>query len=329
MRTYTTPLLALVQAAACTSIPRRDLDTRSSHNVSLKGDESRWPSGLHLAVDYYPAQWPEWMWESDVERMRDSGISIVRVNEFDWSVLEPKEGQYNFTLLDRTVELLGKYDLKAIIGTPTATPPNWLTEKYDIDFVDRTNATLQFGSRRHYSFSSFDYREQSQKITRKLAERYGNSSVVAAWQLDNEFGCHDTVRSYDKDAITRFRSWLQDKYTTIEDMNTAQGRVFWSSQYASFDTVQPPFLEVYTTNEAHTLDWYRFSSDMVIEFAKEQTTILRQLAPAHAVMHNFMIFFTDFDHHAFNREVGIDVSTWDEYPLAGPDSGTSAGPARG
>ena len=260
------------------------------------------------------------MWESDVARMRESNISFVRVNEFDWSVLEPSEDSYNFTLLDRTIHLFEKYGLKAIIGTPTATPPNWLTEKYYIDFVDRTNQTLQFGSRRHYSFSSLDYREQSQKITRKLAERYGNSSSVVGWQLDNEFGCHDTIRSYDKDAITRFRSWLQDKYSTIEDMNAAQGRVFWSSQYASFDTVQPPFLEVYTTNEAHTLDWARFSSDMVIDFAKEQTSILRKFAPSHAVMHNFMMFFTDFDHHKFTREVGIDVSTWDEYPLAGVEA---------
>jgi beta-galactosidase len=252
------------------------------------------------------------MWEADVARMRESNISFVRVNEFDWSVLEPSEGQYNFTLLDRTIQLFEKYGLKAIIGTPTATPPNWLTEKYYIDFVDRTNQTLQFGSRRHYSFSSFNYREQSQKITRKLAERYGNSSGVAGWQLDNELGCHDTVRSYDKDAITRFRSWLQDKYGTIENMNTVQGRVFWSSQYASFDTVQPPFLEVYTTNEAHTLDWARFSSDMVIDFAKEQTAILRELASSHAVMHNFMLFYT--------REVGLDVSTWDAYPLAGVEA---------
>ena len=308
-------LAASLQVAACALLPYTP-----TQNATLEPKASRWPSGLHLAVDYYPSQWPEWMWESDVARMRDSNISFVRVNEFDWTVLEPSEGEYNFTVLDKTIELFAKYGLKAIIGTPTATPPNWLTEKYAIDFVDRTNTTLGFGSRRHYSFSSFDYREQSQKITRKLAERYGNSSAVAGWQLDNEFGCHDTVRSYDKDAITRFRSWLKNKYTTIEEMNNAQGRVFWSSQYVSFDAVQPPFLEVYTTNEAHTLDWARFSSDMVIEFAKEQTTIIRELAPSHAVMHNFMMFFTDFDHHKFTRDVGIDVSTWDEYPLAGVEA---------
>jgi beta-galactosidase GanA len=34
-------------------------------------------SGLHLAVDYYPSQWPEWMWQSDVARMRGSNIPFV------------------------------------------------------------------------------------------------------------------------------------------------------------------------------------------------------------------------------------------------------------
>lgn len=100
-------------------------------------------------------------------------------------------------------------------------------------------------------------------------------------------------------------------------MNERQGRVFWSSQYASFDTVEPPFLEIYTNNQAHTLDWYTFSSDMVIDFAKEQVEILRMYAPTHAITTNFMVGFTDFDHHKFNREVRMDLATFDEYPLAG------------
>ena len=277
----------------------------------------RWPSGLHLAVDYYPSQWPESMWEPDMARMRDANISYIRVNEFDWAILEPAEGQYNFTLLDKTLELCGKYGLKAIIGTPTATPPNWATEKYAIDFVDVTNATLQFGSRRHYSFSSFDYRRLSRGITTKLAARYGADPRVVAWQLDNEFGCHGTTVSYDHDAIARFRTWLQDKYGSVESMNARQGRVFWSSQYVGFEAVQPPFLEVYTTNEAHTLDWYTFSSDMVIEFAKEQAEVLRRHSPDKAITHNFMMLFAEFDHHKFAREVGIDLATFDQYALAG------------
>ncbi|PLB50854.1 hypothetical protein P170DRAFT_355147 [Aspergillus steynii IBT 23096] len=292
----------------------------SDQGQSVAPSLDRWSSGTHFAVDYYPSHWPEEMWESDIAQMRAANLSYVRINEFDWSILEPVEGQYDFTVLDKTLELLSRYNLKAIIGTPTATPPNWLSEKYDIDFVDKSNTTLIFGSRRGYSTSSTDYRRLSQKITRKLAERYGNHSAVAGWQLDNEFGCHGTVQSYDQNAIRRFRSWLKNKYGTIENLNAAQGRVFWSNQYVSFDVIQPPFLEVYTPQPIHVLDWYLFSSDMTIEFARGQSEILRQLAPKHFITHNFMMGFTDFDHYKFSREVGLDLSTFDQYALAGPDS---------
>ncbi|KAL3473037.1 beta-galactosidase-domain-containing protein [Aspergillus californicus] len=308
--------VASVALAACVGATPHPRTSPQTISPSL----TRWSSGAHLAVDYYPSQWPEHMWESDISQMRDANISYVRVNEFDWAVLEPSEGKYNFTLLDKTLELLARYNLKAIIGTPTAGPPNWVTEKYDVDFVDYTNTTLLFGSRRGYSTSSFDYRRLSQTITRKLAQRYGNHSTVAGWQLDNEFGCHGTVQSYDHNAIKRFRTWLQTKYGTIDTFNAAQGRVFWSAKYTSFGAIQPPMLEVYTPPPAHRLDWYRFSSDMTIDFAREQTQILRQYAPTHFITTNFMMGFTDFDHFKFAREVGLDLATFDQYPLSGPDS---------
>lgn len=145
---YTT-LLSTVALANQQVLRRSNGDADASSRDTRSASRDRlWPSGMHLAVDYYPSQWPEWMWEPDVARMRDSGFSLVRVNEFDWSVLEPREGEYNFTVLDRSLDLFAKYGLKAIVGTPTAAPPNWLSEKYDISFVDRTNTTLLFGSRR-------------------------------------------------------------------------------------------------------------------------------------------------------------------------------------
>jgi len=29
-----------------------------------------------------------------------------------------------------------------------------------------------------------------------LAERYGGHPALIGWQIDNEFGCHDTARCY-------------------------------------------------------------------------------------------------------------------------------------
>lgn len=321
---HLTLLAALAQCTTASRVPRSagaQNVARDSNKSSTGPSRSRWPSGLHLAVDYYPSQWPESMWEPDIAAMKDLNISYVRINEFDWAILEPEEGVYDFSLLDKTLELLERYDLKAIIGTPTASPPNWLVNNYPSTmFVDVTNTTYTFGSRRYYSFSSSSYRELSQNITQVLAQRYGRNPTVVAWQLDNEFGCHGTVRTYDPDAVKRFRTWLQNKYGTVEAMNAAQGRVFWSNQYQSFDDVLLPYLKVYTTNELETLDFYTFSSDMVVEFAKEQAQILREHAPEQAITTNFMMQFTDFDHYKFAKEVGIDFATFDEYPLAGPSS---------
>lgn len=316
------PLLAALARCATASRPRSEgaqYVTGGGNTSSTGPSRARWPSGLHLAVDYYPSQWPESMWEPDIAAMKDLNISYVRINEFDWAILEPEEGVYDFSVLDKTIELLERYDLKAIIGTPTASPPNWLVDNYPSTlFVDVTNTTYTFGSRRYYSFSSSSYRELSQNITQVLAQRYGRNPTVVAWQLDNEFGCHGTVRTYDQDAVKRFRTWLQNKYGTVDAMNAAQGRVFWSNQYQSFDDVLPPYLKVYTTNELETLDFFTFSSDMVVEFAKEQAQILREHAPEQAITTNFMMAFTDFNHYHFAKEVGIDFATFDEYPLSGP-----------
>lgn len=309
-----TRIIPYLAALASTSA---HLTKRATNGTSLAPSEDRWSGGFHLGVDYYPSHWPEEMWEPDVSRMKETNFTYVRVNEFDWTLLEPEESVYDFTILDETLNLIGRHGLKAIIGTPTAAPPNWIGENYDIYPVDSQNDTMHFGARRHYSFSSPDFRRLSSKITEELAKRYGNNSVVAGWQLDNELG---GARSYDKHAINRFRNWLEDKYGTIENLNERQGRVFWSAQYVSFDTVLPPFLEVYIGNLAHKLDWYTFSSDMVIEFVKEQTSILRKYAPNHAVTTNFMNMYTEFDHHKLAREAGLDFVTWDNYPLAGLNS---------
>ena len=81
-------------------------------------------------VVYYPEQWPEAQWDSDLARIAQTGMNVVRMGEGAWSVWEPEEGRYDFALFDRALELCQRHELKAIMGTPTYTPPAWLTERY-------------------------------------------------------------------------------------------------------------------------------------------------------------------------------------------------------
>lgn len=266
-----------------------------------------------LGVCYYPEHWPEDTWATDAALMAETGLTWVRIGEFAWSRIEPSEGDLRWDWLDRAIATLGAAGLKVVLGTPTATPPRWMIDKWpDMLAVDRDNNTRKFGSRRHYCFSHQGYREESARITRLLAERYGENPHVAAWQTDNEYGCHDTVHSYGASALTGFRTWLEAKYITIAALNTAWGNVFWSMDYDRFDQIELPNQTVTEPNPAHELDFRRFSSDAVVAFNKVQSDILRAHSKA-PLAHNYMGKTTEFDHFAVGDD--LDIASWDSYPL--------------
>ncbi|WP_296721065.1 beta-galactosidase [Erythrobacter sp.] len=269
---------------------------------------------MKLGCCYYPEHWPEEVWAEDARRMADMGLSLVRIGEFAWSRIEQHPGQYEWGWLDRAINTLASTGLKIILGTPTATPPKWLVDTMpDIVALDEQGRPRGFGSRRHYCFSHAGYRAECRRIVAALAQRYGHHPAIVMWQTDNEYGCHDTVLSFSDAAANGFREWLAARYSTVEALNTAWGNVFWSMEYRAFAEVDPPHLTVTEANPAHWLDYRRFASDQVANFNREQVEILRKLSPDKNITHNFMGFFTEFDHHDVGRD--IDVATWDSYPL--------------
>ena len=269
---------------------------------------------MKLGVCYYPEHWPEADWAQDASRMADLGLSWVRIGEFAWSRIEPEPGRFDWGWLDRAVAVLAAAGLKIVMCTPTATPPKWLVDAHpDMLAVDAQGRLRGFGSRRHYCFSSEAYRAECVRITRAVADRYGRHPAVGAWQTDNEYGCHDTTISYSPNAARRFRAWLAQRYQSIDALNRAWGAVFWSQEYRDFDEVDPPNLTVTEANPSHRLDYNRFASDEVVSFNRLQTDILQRLSPGRDVTHNFMGFYTEFDHFAVGRD--LDLASWDSYPL--------------
>ncbi|MCK7612840.1 beta-galactosidase [Roseibium sediminicola] len=266
-----------------------------------------------LGTCYYPEHWPEEIWEADARRMAEAGLTWIRIGEFAWSRLEPSPGDLRFDWLDRAIEVLGQTGLKVVLGTPTATPPRWMIDRHpDMVAVDVNGHPRKFGSRRHYCFSHEGYRQESDRIVTLIAERYGKNPHVAAWQTDNEYGCHDTIISYSEAARDAFRLWLKARYGTVEALNRAWGNVFWSMDYLSFDDIDLPNLTVTEPNPSHTLAFRRFSSDQVVHFNKRQVNIIRAHSDA-PISHNYMGRITDFDHFKVGDD--LDIATWDSYPL--------------
>lgn len=266
-----------------------------------------------LGVCYYPEQWPQSQWAEDARRMADLGLTWVRIGEFAWARMEPTPGEFDWEWLDQAIEILSNAGLKVVLGTPTATPPRWMLTKHpDMLALDRNGQPRGFGSRRHYCFSHRPYRAECARIVTAIAERYGANPHVAAWQTDNEYGCHDTTLSYSAAATQAFRDWLAQRYQSPQALNRAWGNVFWSMDYASFDEIDLPNLTVTEANPAHVMAFRRFASDEVVSFNRAQTDIIRKHSAA-PIAHNYMGQITDFDHFAVGAD--LDIAAWDAYPL--------------
>lgn len=281
-------------------------------------------------TDYYPEHWPDDRWALDFQLMRDAGINTVRVAEFAWTLMEPSEGLYDFEWLDRVLELAESAKIKIVMCTPTAAPPKWLMDKHpEIYQKDEYGNTRGFGSRRHYCFNSQVFTEYSKKIIREMAKHYAQNTNIIAWQLDNEFGCHNTVRCYCEDCSNGFSKWLFNKYSTVEALNDSLGMAFWSQQYNSFESVVLPANTVcdskqngmYAHNPGLYLDYCRFASDSVETYARMQINELRGFGVTTPITHNFMGGFFDLDY--FKLAKPFDFISWDCYPniAHGPFSG--------
>lgn len=273
-------------------------------------------TGPRLGVAYYPEQWPAECWKEDARRMREIGIRIVRLAEFAWARLEPAEGEFDFTWLNRAVETLANHELQIVLGTPTPTPPPWLTHAHpEVLLVDEYGHRMSPGTRRHVCPTNQTYRQLSRRIVTKLAERYGNDDRVIGWQTDNEFGCHNTTRCYCDQCADAFRDWLHERYGVLEALNEAWGTDFWSAVYTDWEQVPLPRAAPAEHNPSHIIDFYRFSSDSWVDFQRQQIHVLRELAPDQFITHNFMGFFDELDSYDVANE--LDFVAWDNYHYHG------------
>ncbi|THF70223.1 beta-galactosidase [Deinococcus sp. Arct2-2] len=268
---------------------------------------------LELGVCDYPEHVPENRWADHAATQKALGLRYVRIAEFAWSRMEPQPGQYDWAWLDRAIDIYAAAGLEVLLCTPTAAPPAWLVAQHpEILPHGRTGQVKTFGSRRHCDLSSPVYRECSRQITQAMAERYGQHPAVVGWQTDNEFGWGDTAQSYSPAALKGFHGWLEERYGTLDTLNEAWGNVFWSMEYADWTQIPLPHQAVSEVNPAHALDFLRFSSDQIVQFQAEQVALLRQLSPGRFITHNFMGFFSGFDHYRVTA--GLDFASWDSYP---------------
>lgn len=284
------------------SLGREDLSHRRPLNLDV----------FLFGAPYYPEHWGEETRKDDPERMAAAGFNVVRMAEFAWDLMEPREGEYAFSVFDETIERLGEKGIQTILCTPTATPPRWLTVKHpDIVRVDENGVAQSHGSRQHGCHASETFRRYSRKITKAMAKHFRNNPNVIGWQTDNEFNCHFS-ECHCAPCQKAFQNFLRAKYGTIGELNRRWGTAFWAQTYLRFEDVPTPRAKPTYPNPAHVLDYYRFISHTVAVFQHEQVEILRNANSNWFVMHNGVFRHIDY-RGAFSKD--LDFLGFDSYPF--------------
>lgn len=264
---------------------------------------------MYFGVDYYPEHWPQERWEEDARLMAEANFNVVRLAEFAWSKIEPKEGTFDFEWLDHTIEILTVHDIKIILGTPTASPPPWLMAKQeDLFRVDQDGRRLTYGNRREYCPNHPLYHDHTRRIVTAMVEHYRDHSSIIGWQIDNEFG----DRCYCAICRKAFQDWLCDRYGSLEELNSRWGTLFWSHVYTDWSEIPTPLKTGGSPNPGLALDFYRFASDSYVAYQKLQIDLLREICPSHFITHNFMGFnYDQLDYFDLARD--LDFVAWDIY----------------
>jgi beta-galactosidase len=263
-----------------------------------------------FGAPYYPEHDTPKDRGNDPELLAKAGVNIVRMAEFAWDRIEPSRGKFDFSLFDESIDRLGKHGIKTMLCTPTATPPRWLTIDHpDWMRVDANGKSMEHGSRQHCCTNNREFRSESRRITRAMADHYSSNPYVAGWQTDNEMFCHFS-ECYCPACLNAFCGFLRTRYATIAELNVSWGCSFWAQTYDTFDQIPFPYLPDRPThpNPGHLLDYYRFLGDGLIGFQREQVDILRKANPGWWKTHNGM--FGHIDYWRFTEDLdflGIDM----------------------
>lgn len=274
-------------------------------------------SVLH-GCDYNPEQWlqsPEVL-DQDIAYMKEAHITCVSLGIFSWSFLEPEENLYDFEWLARIIDKLYAAGIVTFLATPTAAKPRWMAEKYEeTRRVTADGMRVPVGGRHNHCYTSPIYRRKSRTIIRKLARYFHGHPGVVLWHINNELQgeCFCPL------CQEAFRSFLKNRYGSLESLNATWHTAFWSNTYTDWSQVHAP----QNSDAPHglQLDWKRFVTDQTTDFLSMEIQAIRDGGSTLPTTINLMEHYMGLNYNKLGDLV--DLVSWDSYPdwHGNPDAG--------
>ena len=264
-----------------------------------------------FGVAYYPELWEETVVDADILRMKALHINTVRIGEFAWSVMEPREGAFDFSFFQKIIRKFHENGIGVILGTPTPTPPVWMVYGHPERMFNDNGRTVNYGARQHVCTNNPYFRSRVRELVSRLAEACGSLPGLIGWQIDNELKCN-VGECFCAECEKQWHLWLAEKYTSIDVLNERWGTGVWSQHYDSFEQVPVPRSSTCAHSPSLSTNYRLFSREKVTEFAVMQAELIRRYSDR-PITHNSAFWFgVDYDTMAKH----LDFASYDDYPFA-------------
>lgn len=288
---------------------------------SLGAQPPKFKSILYGAA-FYEEYMPSDRLEKDVTLMQEAGITVVRLGESTWSLFEPKEGEFQFSWMDRIIDRLHKANIKVILGTPTYSIPAWLWQKHPEILVQyEKGGRAYYGIRQNMDITNPSFLFYAERIIRKMMEHYAKHPAIIGFQVDNETTSYGVNNP---DFFAGFKNYLRSKFS-LSDLNRNWGLNYWGMNINTWEEL--PTRDG-VTNPGYKLEWERFKRKAVADYLTWQSDIVRQYKrDDQFVTHCFMPSVQDVDQISSSRSMDVmainvyhgsqDHLTGDEIAFAG------------
>lgn len=223
---------------------------------------------LYFGAAYYSEYLPYDRVEKDMEMMEKAGMNVIRIAESTWSTLEPQEGVYDFTHIDRMLDAAACHHISVIVGTPTYAVPTWLVKKYPDILAITQNGRERYGHRQNMDITNPDYLSHAERVIRVLMEHVKDVPHVIGYQLDNETKSYGTAGPR---VQAMFVDYLKENFPDINDFNHEFGLDYWSNRVNDWDD----FPDVRgTINQSLAAEFCKFQRSLVTKFLSWQADIV-------------------------------------------------------
>jgi beta-galactosidase len=198
-------------------------------------------SEYHYGASVYPELQTRDEWNAMLDHFQQAQMNCVRLSESSWGNLETAAGTYNFGWLHQFLDGLEKRKMRAMLGTGSYVPPQWLAAGSPEILVQLHPGVKAHPMVRHAPCLNHPlYRSALRQYVLAIGKEFKDHPTVIGWQMGNEEEGSLKRVCYNPACERAWRDWLKKTYHTPEEFNRRHDMVSWGMKIRSLDEVPQP-----------------------------------------------------------------------------------------